>query len=141
MRPLKFRAWNKKEGMFIPYFHGTLGNVVENESIYYSKEAFEKDMSTDGFGDYPTTLMQFTGIKDKNGKEIYEGDILKYRFEDKEEINSLSTGIVEVIWSDLSLGFRVTDHDEHYTFEIWDDPEMWEFEVIGNIYENKELLK
>ena len=71
----------------------------------------------------PVELMQFTGLLDKNGKEIYEGDILKYRG-------------------------KLSFNDPPFVVEWQNDDARWtefypsnNFEVIGNIYENPELLK
>ena len=92
--------------------------------------------------------MQYTGLKDKNGKEIYEGDILRYKpylnlgYEDKYDI-----GVV--VWGETG------DSDEyayghHYEWIVNDDSladiadgayEGFECEVIGNIFENPELLE
>lgn len=67
-------------------------------------------------------LMQFTGLTDKNGKEIYEGDIVRYR-----------DGIYKVDW--FENGFYLF-RDVRAKFDIW-----WvDTEVIGNIYENPDLL-
>ncbi|KKL84776.1 hypothetical protein LCGC14_1961420, partial [marine sediment metagenome] len=70
-------------------------------------------------------LMQFTGLKDKNGKEIFEGDILKY-----ENRN------YEVSWMEDDGGFFAW----LYGYSIQGGLFLWT-EVIGNIYENPELLK
>jgi hypothetical protein len=68
-----------------------------------------------------TAIMQFTGLRDKNGKEIYEGDIIEYPLEDYER-----NVRIEVKWCDEAACFGMpTD----------------KVEVIGNIYENPELLK
>lgn len=96
-------------------------------------------------------LMQFTGLKDKNGKEIYEGDILrvdKYNHVLKKQVNS------EVFWMESHGMFQHTwDEGSHFndTKEFWNNEPLYKVafsmidvspkcEVIGNIYENPELL-
>lgn len=81
-------------------------------------------------------LMQSTGLKDKNGKEIFEGDIAQ--FEDcytETDFLYVNTGIVE--WSQGS--FTITNRD---SVEMGDllDGEFLDVTIIGNIYENKEFL-
>jgi uncharacterized phage protein (TIGR01671 family) len=89
--------------------------------------------------------MQCTGLKDKNGKLIYEGDILRseeYPFKNEESYNYAA----EVLWDDASATFY------YYTFRISTNVvgraegntgnlNDYEWEVIGNIYENPELLE
>jgi uncharacterized phage protein (TIGR01671 family) len=74
-------------------------------------------------------LMQFTGLHDKNGKEIYEGDILKKHY-------GSSVPIFAVAWHKEGMMFIQNDGYDKPLFEI--SPEY--IEIIGNIYENPELL-
>jgi uncharacterized phage protein (TIGR01671 family) len=80
-------------------------------------------------------VMQFTGLHDKNGKEIYEGDILRieHPYKDREYIGE----VVYEYYMFMVNGFYFTHYDNPSdAFE-----EMKYVEVIGNIYENPELLK
>lgn len=83
------------------------------------------------------TLMQSTGLKDNNGKEIFEGDIVQ--FEDCYEVSDflyINTGIIE--W--CQGGFHVTNRDS-VSMEDLLDGDLLEVTIIGNIYENPELLE
>ena len=75
---------------------------------------------------------QFTGLKDKNGKEIYEGDILRIK-------NSLIELEGEVIFDTIDLAFEVYDKENDCKEMLWYTNK--EFEVIGNIYDNPDLLE
>lgn len=75
-------------------------------------------------------LMQYTGLKDKNGKEIYEGDIVKCRPDTLREVKWVEyDGYIRCGYTPLC--------DNFYDCGLYFD----DFEVVGNIYENKELLK
>lgn len=108
MRQIKFRAWD--------YYDKKMVDMPINHSGYTLNEVFENVVDEDRYG-----LMQFTGLLDKNGKEIYEGDIVEH--------NLL---LSEVRWS-----------DEWGTWEVYDNDMLGNhhkvLEVIGNIYENPEL--
>jgi uncharacterized phage protein (TIGR01671 family) len=128
MRDIKFRAWDKekkmmifpndskKEGLVLTY-NGNLKihDIDERDIIWFHKPE-----------DKGIILMQYTGLKDKNGKEIYEGDILKLKCRDpiSEEWREWICPI------EFRKGFY---HPLPFEEGI--------IEVIGNIYENKELLK
>lgn len=89
----------------------------------------------------PQTLGQFTGLKDKNGKEIYEGDIIGDWVElDGKQEQSKQT----VFWHE-SEGQWMLDYsfsqDRSHFFSLASDLRDFEYEVVGNIHENPELCK
>ncbi|WP_373128744.1 YopX family protein [Streptococcus lutetiensis] len=127
----KFRAWTE-----------------EGEVMYYDVYPFKDDtllLSYDeiSFDEVPASdfiLMQSTGLKDKNGTEIYEGDIVKYKYDDT---NTLAEAVA---YDEVLGGFGLVDNDAQggciFTFgELSEDIDFTSLEIVGNIYENPELLK
>jgi uncharacterized phage protein (TIGR01671 family) len=116
VREIKFRAWNKdvKDMSFCKEWSlAAQGDIslqdfwIENDSVIF---------------------MQFTGIKDKNGKEIYDGDVVNFEF-----------GLGVVLWDDLTAQFKIefdTDSDSLWLYCCKDSV----LKKIGNIHENPELL-
>ena len=127
MREIKFRAWDKKYDDFI-----NDGYIIFNGMIYRDERDFE-----DGENTNDIELMQYTGLKDKNSVEIYEGDIiketvLKVASRDGEGIGKYH--ISEVTFNPY-FGFSSVGRIDRIKRGID------ELEVIGNIYENPELLE
>jgi uncharacterized phage protein (TIGR01671 family) len=136
-REFKFRAWHKewspKEREFYP---GTINGMckVKEISISNTNKTWIKlwDWSSACLLE-DVELMQYTGLKDKNDKEIYEGDILEH---------PISKERFVVFWKNSYLGFRAKyincEYDSHIGIQISKD--KGRAIVIGNIYENLELL-
>jgi uncharacterized phage protein (TIGR01671 family) len=132
MREIKFRAWDKEYKKMMEWgkqLKGLTQNGIKTVMSYNSEDSW-----SDCYNLKDIELMQYTGLKDKNGKEIYEGDIVKY-FDNKEHIV-----VVENI-KELGTGMYLKRVGSgYYTL----NPSVirdYEVEVIGNIYENPELLE
>jgi uncharacterized phage protein (TIGR01671 family) len=123
MREIKFRAWDKNHNrMVYP------GVVVPAQGVYTDGDL------VNNFED--EELMQYTGIKDKNGKEIYVGDILRYVEGDQ----SLSV----IKWLEGDLCYDLVDlpsNSPHTGHNGIDGIRCSSYEVIGNIYEDTELVE
>ncbi len=110
MRPIKFRAWHPEDKKMLTVFHWHKGDKIDSinrlrgftgeETLFVGKDI---------------ELMQYTGLKDKNGKESYWDDIAD---------------------DGINQPFVITD-DYHLLARLSEI----KFEVIGNIYSNKELLE
>lgn len=83
--------------------------------------------------------LQYTGLKDKNGKEIFEGDIVKYN-EFWEGDCHYDSGVGQILWDDEETGFYLTAKDTSF-IDLFNLTENLDAEVIGNIYDNPELLE
>lgn len=121
MRKIKFRYWNTK---FKRFEHGTQCMVGEN-----------------GFSQPPDLIpMQFTGLLDKNGKESYFGDLFL-----------IDNEVVELSWDELNTGLvwrrkqlnplEPPRRDDNMVYIGFEPKDITENEIIGNKYENKDLLK
>ena len=120
-REIKFRGKRLDNGEWV---YGDLLHLVDG--VYISNDNGNNMAQVD-----PDTVGQYTGLKDKNGKLIYEGDRVYIDCED-------ATAIIK--WSDDLARFTIHFEDEA-VFVDFDDYYSKELEVIGNIYENPELLK
>jgi len=120
MREIKFRAWHKGEY-----------NISAPQMIYECQRQILQNFLDDNI-----PLMQYTGLKDKNGKEIYEGDIIRgvyNRYPQNWRVNELSA---------YGLSFtRLTIKPLPASYSFRDMRHRDQWEVIGNIYDNPGLLE
>ena len=143
-REIKFRGKtiNGNEWIYGPTI--SRGTIKRKANKWYMEVAENKWK-----GLQPNTLGQYTGLKDKNGKEIYEGDILRgdeYPF----NCDGVDNYFAEIVWADNVCGFYRLTHKKtnstvrgisHGIWEQLDEDDIKSFEVIGNIHDNPELLK
>ena len=138
MNRFKFRAWDKTEKEMFMISH-----------LYYTplKNVIILEKSHDNILQYPdeAIIMQSTGLKDTNSKEIYEGDICQYidmlELTLPFEKGQLIVGIIEFNFNRIALMLREkeTNHKGGRYWQLWDN--CHKVEIIGNIYGNPELLE
>ena len=114
MRTIKFRAWDR----------------VLNRWIYFTLERLNDEDDTTNTNTDLINWQQFTGLHDKNSKEIYEGDIINIYDDEGKEL--LEVDIIEYCHN----GFWPKNYDCECGLPNTEDS----FEVIGNIFENPELI-
>jgi uncharacterized phage protein (TIGR01671 family) len=133
-REIKFRIWNA----------GGNNMLCDVENVY---ECLMQQIRFDG--SQPSRMnkvkydhrsegmvwMQYTGLKDKNGKEIYEGDVIIFKVDFPDQ--DFDNGVVR--WSDR--GYWTAQKETDLEQLLYDELTELQGEVIGNIYENPELIK
>ncbi len=135
MREIKFRAYDKKKKKWlVGYDVGNLGGFsLFGEVMLLGEWSHILDtylMSRDDHDHEDLVVMQYTGLKDKNGKEIYEGDLLGIQHKNDYEIAAVHWGEAEWLAGVLALNANL----------FMDGKAHCDLEIIGNIYENPDLL-
>ena len=140
MRELKYRAWHKEHKQMY-WFDLMWGNLYGSGSGYIGMCPFGIprkyiNITSDNreeISPQDCEIMQYTGLKDKHGKEVYEGDILQVDY---------SKRVVEVAWR---KGTWVAKYEDEYLCPLMGVPgfagyDSTEIEIIGNVYETPEFL-
>jgi len=153
MREIKFRFWDKENKKMIygaeeTYDYGASGVPIMEDNF---------GLLLENSGEY---IMQYVGVKDKYGKEIYEGDIVKTKLKSIEsDFIKTKDHIFTIVYSELWRAYGLIDTKNSF-FSLWrfseklikmikdeavfcDNRDFFEndLEIIGNIYENPELLE
>lgn len=130
----KFRAWNKEDKRWIDPVIDLVAIDMFSGDLYYDCRCVGADAFYVPKKDI-INLQQYTGLKDINSNEIYEGDIVKNQYRDQ---------IYVIEWDNEITGFtqRCGTHTTHF-FMDWtkDKNTKYNIEIIGNIYDNPELLE
>lgn len=122
MEELKFRAWDKSKKEFI-------------EPAYVLIDGLGNPFSSEHRTPAPFVLMQYTGLKDKNGTLIFEGDVVEKICQKTDRVET--ERFIVVFDYD---GFSLLRNNSHYAFGFSLKGKLIKEKVIGNIYENPELL-
>lgn len=146
-REIKFRAWNTEVNHMAKV-------VTVQEMLAYCPEGEDCDSNLEWYNEN-LIIMQYTGLKDKNGKEIYEGDVVEYWYELSRNQGKVTEQTFEgvVVFKDVKIenGYEPDSRHIGFVLECKNEPQhggdTWytdlsasNLEIIGNIYENPELL-
>jgi len=139
-REIKFRVWDKdyKRMHTVGDFHHDSLEIDEENNIFFFNLQCMEGSPHKGINpeECAYRLMQYTGLKDKNGKEIYEEDILQF-YNDVDYI--IKPGYAKVVFKDGAFCCKHFKYGTEYLANM--DMSDMDITVVGNIYENPELLE
>ena len=138
MRDIKFRVWDTENKEMLK-----VQELDFEDTFYGGRLSIRTDKYNDYFDMEDMILMQYTGLKDENGKEIYEGDIIEFSYD--MFVGNFNTFIAKgkvvfeegAFYVEVFENERTTKDEAYLLYSINLDT----IEVIGNIYDNKNLLK
>ena len=129
MREIKFRAWDEQKKVMHFDFQFIKSGDRGNDWIIFQSDKENFNGNFNPYFSQQLKIMQYTGLKDKNGVEIYEGDIVN--------VHSYTvTGLGKVGFNKGSFVFNKFEYPTSQVLHSFS-----EIEIIGNIYENPELLE
>ncbi len=132
MRQFKFRAWEMNKMYYQVRCGGVFDDIPTAPTVWNDEHGDWMNMT----GQPHTVIMQWTGLEDEKGKEIYEGDIIKVWI--TKTINFVAT--VVFLNGAFGVGNIPSGYGYHHKFSPFQNNSGTRYEVIGNIYENSELL-
>jgi uncharacterized phage protein (TIGR01671 family) len=127
VRDIKFRAWDDTEKRM--HTKTLIGNITDQDSFDYTAHCIYRNGTWVHIDEHDTDVVfeQYTGLKDKNWVDIYEGDVLRCQHNHLWVVSFSERGC-----------FTACDPEDYLDYVLLDD---WDFIVIGNIHQNPELLK
>ena len=138
MREIKFRAWdNEQKRMFYLTGEETLHVGLNGWGMTRYAPPDHQNLAVGTWSESESILCQFTGLRDKNGKEIYEGDIIR----EGDGPGGTAIGTIENVNGDTVVKFlpgTIPDDWNHEYYPVFG--KMDNAVVIGNVYENRGLL-
>ena len=142
MRTIKFRGLRTDGKGWV--YGGYFQHTPDEDGVRY----YIFDFNEGAVEVIPESVGQFTGLHDKNGKEIYEGDIILFQKFSNWDDDSMKRHKATVIfkegcfmWEILEFGKKSVTYYANATEPLRNTNSIWGLEVIGNIYENQELLE